>query len=201
MDQIEALRAVVQAAREWVTSEDVAADNALCVAVTALEATIVRKPAGFVVTRTWGELLPGQFVRTPRGEWWEVTSSHLDGDRQMVALRTPGGETGTFPRDPAGTVSARVRSTPGEVAVDMLREAFGVGVLDAPPWDTSDLHREFAEAAKGTITEWCRRWPGSDGGQFRARYFENGTVEIERETDTGFDRATVLFDVTVTDAS
>ena len=131
MDQIEALRAVVQAARRWATSSGDDESDALQDAVAALEATIPRSSAGFVVMRTWSELLSGQFVRTPRGEWWEVTSSRLDGDRQMVTLRTPGGETGTFPRDPAGTVSARVRSTPGEVAVDMLREAFGVGVLDA----------------------------------------------------------------------
>lgn len=60
---------------------------------------------------------------------------------------------------------------------------------------TAELLAEFRRAAHDTIIEWCRRWPDDHGNGYRVRYMDDGTAEIERETDTGFDTVRVHFGV------
>jgi len=96
----------------------------------------VNKPTGFILTRTWATLPAGWFVQTPKGDWLEVTDTHLSGDRQFVGLRIKG-EVSHWHRDPdqevkarRGTLSPRDRDD----ALDAIESAFTTAVLrDEPP--------------------------------------------------------------------
>lgn len=53
----------------------------------------------------------------------------------------------------------------------------------------------FKREARATIEEWLSRWSEENGDSIRVRYMEDGTAEIERETDTGSERESVHFGV------
>lgn len=207
-DQIVALRAVIDAARKWYASIEIAeaedAEDALQDTLKHLEEVLKREgekqSTGFVTSSTWGEALAGWFVRTPNLEWWEIYATAELNGKQEVSLKSPAGKVvGPHPRDPAGKVMVRKRSktNPTDAAMEALSAAFpGTAVVEDPPWDrVSDLAKEFREAAHDTIIEWCRRWPLGNGDQIRVTYDTDGTAEIERETPTGFDREKVRFEV------
>lgn len=59
------------------------------------------------------------------------------------------------------------------------------------------LLREFRSAAEDTVNEWLRRWQAEDGASLRARYFEDGTVELEREDATSIESIRLRFGVAV----
>lgn len=59
------------------------------------------------------------------------------------------------------------------------------------------LLREFRSAAEDTVTEWLRRWQAEDGAGLRARYMDDGTVEIEREDASSIESFRVRFAVAV----
>lgn len=60
---------------------------------------------------------------------------------------------------------------------------------------SAELIEIFREAARDSIIEWTRRFPADNGDNIRVRYFEDGTAEVERETETGFETVRVYFGV------
>ena len=94
------------------------------------------KPTGFILTRTWATVPALWFVQTPKGDWLEVTDTHLSGERQFVGLRI-NGEVSHWKRDPdqvvkarRGTLSPRERDD----ALNALESAFTTAILrDEPP--------------------------------------------------------------------
>ncbi len=205
-DQIVALRAVIDAARRWREKRGESASAELEDAVNHLEEVLKiegeKQATGFVTESTWGEALAGWFVRTPNLEWWEIyATAELDGKQEVTIVSPAGKKVGPLPRDPAGKIMVRKHSktAPTNAAMEALSAAFpGTTVVEDPPWDrVSDLAKGFREVAHDTIIEWCRRWPLENGDQIKVTYDTDGTAEIERETDTGFDREKVRFEVRV----
>jgi hypothetical protein len=97
-------------------------------------------PTGFVLPRTWGTVPAGWFVRTPKGEWWEVfATAELEG-KQEVTLRSPEGKrVGPISREIDGKVSARhgTREKALAAAIAAIETGFPdmTIVEDVPPWD------------------------------------------------------------------
>jgi hypothetical protein len=60
---------------------------------------------------------------------------------------------------------------------------------------STSLIEIFQREARATIEEWLRRWSEENGDAIRVRYFEDGTAEIERETDAGFEQVRLTFGV------
>ncbi len=149
MEQVEALRAVIEAARKWrkgvMTTGEEQETYTLAESVDALEEVLKRegekRSHGFVGPSTWGEVLPGWFVQTPNNEMWEITGSIRMQGKQHVTLKSPSGRSGTFPRDPSAKVWVRkqARHDPTSEAMNLLAKTFwGTEVIDAPPWDEEE---------------------------------------------------------------
>lgn len=99
---------------------------------------LVNKPAGFVLSRPWGQVPSGWFVRVPGGSaWYEVIAVTLEGGtgRLMVTLDV-NGTRGTWQRDPDAKVDVRrgTRVDAMSAAVDTLMDAGMVeAILDDQP--------------------------------------------------------------------
>jgi hypothetical protein len=148
----DAIRAVVDAARmlradvkRTGEEPDASLTVGLWSAVDALEDVLSlgggmpNAPYGFTLTRPW-ELVPmGWFVKTPKGEWFEIVGTHREGALQRVTMRSPNGKEGTFPRNPAEGVSCRRGTHTKELsdAIEALSGVFGKVAIesDEPPWD------------------------------------------------------------------
>ena len=100
------------------------------------EAECHNEPVGGTLDRTWATVPAGWFVQTPKGDWLEVTDTHLSGSHQFVGLRI-GGKVSHWNRPPAGPVKARKGSmspTLRDEALESLESAFTTAILrDEPP--------------------------------------------------------------------
>lgn len=86
----------------------------------------VNKPAGFILSRPWGQVPAGWFVRSPKGNaWYEVIAREGD----MVTLDVAG-TRGTWHRDPDVKVDVKrgTRADAMSAAVDAFMDA---GMVDA----------------------------------------------------------------------
>jgi hypothetical protein len=142
-DLIAALREVVEASRAWAREEENAADIAgkeppvsgrvsekrLYRAAGKLEDLL---PMRIEMTKPWREVSAGLEVRTPKGEWLEVTATHWRGDRFWVGLFI-NGQTEAFERDPDKPVRVRTPSSEREMqdAITLLSERFGASIISS----------------------------------------------------------------------
>lgn len=94
------------------------------------------EPIGGEIPSQWGKVPAGWFVKDPKGNWWEVTSTYRvpedpSGDWQMVSLLV-GDQVAAFKRPPKGEVWARRGSlAPRDLsdAMASLEEAFTTAIL------------------------------------------------------------------------
>jgi hypothetical protein len=98
--------AVIEAARQWARADKaVAARNLLYQAVRALEHAEgdpeTNQPQSHLhQPRAWGAIPAGWFIQVPSGDWWEVlATAHHGGTRQVVTLRRPDRQSGTWDRN------------------------------------------------------------------------------------------------------
>lgn len=92
---------------------------------------VANEPIGGTLDRTWSTVPAGWFVQTPKGDWLEVTDTHLSGAHQFVGLRI-NGEVSHWNRPPAGPVKARKGSLSPALrddALDSLESAFRVAIV------------------------------------------------------------------------
>lgn len=145
----DAARALIEAARAWNKPDSKwcgPEEQALEAAITALDAALAKlspnAPYGFKLRRPWNLVPAGWFVQVPNGTWYEVTGTKRVGAMQEVALLSPDGKAGAFPRDPEAEVTTRRGTHTRELsdAIEALSDVFGpVEVLEdtSPPWDES----------------------------------------------------------------
>jgi hypothetical protein len=132
----EALVEVVKAARAWrkaLTEFATIAD--LIGAIDALDALMgERTPAQGMIR--WDAVVPGWFVKTPKGEWWEVLGNVADSSStRRVTFKIDGKEIPIGRRPSADFVPVRraVGGAPGnpDEAVRAIMDAFpGTVVLE-----------------------------------------------------------------------
>lgn len=94
------------------------------------------EPTGFILTRTWETVPAGWFVKTPKGDWLEVTDTHRSGDRQFVGLRI-NGHVSHWHRDPEVEVKARRGTLSSAIlndALEAIEGSFKTTIIsDEPP--------------------------------------------------------------------
>jgi hypothetical protein len=143
------IRAVIEVARTWLPSSQARyallgenleqADIDLINAVKAFEDALVihgeKQPAGLIGPSVWGEVQPGWWVQTPKGEWLEVTAMEdapHDPDICRVSLRV-GDKVGTYSRFRGDPVKARMRTkavTPEDALAMFAAEFPGTEILE-----------------------------------------------------------------------
>lgn len=113
----------------------------ITVSVVAEEPPRINEPDGPEFPSQWGKVPSGWFVKTPKGEWLEVTSTYRvpedpSGHRQMVGLLIDG-KVAAFKRDPKGEVWARrgtLAPADRDAAMEAFQSAFQTTILrDEPP--------------------------------------------------------------------
>lgn len=96
----------------------------VAVGITVEPVEVANEPIGPEISTTWAQVPSGWFVKTPKGDWLEVTDTHLDDPRgQFVGLRV-NGQVSHWHRPPKGEVRARRGSQAPEGRDEAMR-AFG----------------------------------------------------------------------------
>jgi hypothetical protein len=130
------IRAVIEAARAWNRAQTKSeAEEALQDAVKAFEDALVlhgeKRSSGFVQDSTWGEVRPGWWVQTPKGEWLEVFGVDSGGPFRVGLMLESGAHW--FPRDPTGPVKVRKHTkavTPEDALAMFAKEFPGTEILE-----------------------------------------------------------------------
>ncbi len=134
-DKVDAVRAVIEAARAW--HKSVQAERAegffgpLADAVDALEAAFTTRHEELPNTM-WRDVRAGDYVQTPRGEWIRVIDSKMSATAadQLVTLLINGESAGPFRRAAEKKVNVRRLLDEMNRAIDLFADRFDISVID-----------------------------------------------------------------------